>query len=310
MNETTPVVSPGDSLLELCRQTTKELVVVAPFIKVSAFKWLLTHLDPSVRPVCITRWLPSELAAGVSDLEVFDAVVERNGTLWLRQNLHAKYFRGDSFVLIGSANVTGAAMGWSVNANLELLVPIDRSVEGVMGFEELALSRAIRVDRNLYEMFAEASQDWRAVDEGEAESRFVKIPDIDLDHWFPVSRNLDSLYDVYSGNDLDSLPLSTREAATRDLAVLHPPSGLSEEAFRVVIGAVLLTMPVIGVVDRQLMTSQRFGVIRDLLRDQLDLSREDGSRAWQTIIRWFQHFLPNRYSYSRPGYSEIIARID
>ena len=162
MSEAPLVETPGDALLNLCRTTLAEFVVVAPFIKVSAFRRLLIHLDPGVKPVCITRWLPTELAAGVSDLEVFDAVMERDGLLWLRQNLHAKYFRGDSFVLVGSANVTGAAMGWSTNSNLELLVPIDRSVKGIVGFEELALDRAVQVDRNLYDMFIQASHDWPA----------------------------------------------------------------------------------------------------------------------------------------------------
>ena len=283
MSEAPPVDSPGDALLSLCRQTSSELVVIAPFIKVSAFRRLLTHLDPSVKLVCITRWLPTELSAGVSDLEVFDAVVERHGMLWLRQNLHAKYFRGDSFVLVGSANVTGAALGWSANANLELLVPIDRSMKGVVRFEELALSRAVRVDRNLYKMFIEASHDWPASDHQEVAAPSVRMSDVDLNLWFPISRNPNLLHDVYSGHGFEALPLSTQEAATQDLAVLHPPSGLSEQAFRTVIGAVLLTMPVIDAVDQQLATPQRFGLVRDFLRDYLGLSRYEASRTCRRL---------------------------
>ena len=136
------------------------------------------------------------------------------------------------------------------------------------------------------------------------------MSNVDLNYWCPISRNPSVLYDVYRGRDLESLPLSTQEAAIRDLAVLHPPTGLSKEAFRTVIGAVLLTMPAIHAVDQQLATPQRFGLVRDFLRDYLGLSKYEASRTWQTIIRWYRYFLPERYSYSRPSYSEIITRID
>lgn len=39
----------------------------------------------------------------------------------LHPSLHAKFYRIDDVVLIGSANLTSSAMGWSQQPNLEIL---------------------------------------------------------------------------------------------------------------------------------------------------------------------------------------------
>lgn len=302
--------TPGDALLDLCRNSRQDLVLAAPFIKVGALERLLTCVDEDVSPVCITRWRPAEIAAGVSDLDVFSILTERNGNLWLRQDLHAKYFRGDENVLVGSANLTAAALGWSTSPNFELLLAVDRNTEGVADFERVALRGAVEVDHDLYEAFAAAAQDWatpKSPDEVDllppSESATV-----DLSRWLPALRRPGDLYAVYQTPVSDDIPAATREAGSRDLAVLQPPIGLSEEAFNRAIGAALLSLPVMSLIDRHVASPQRFGAIRDLLKDRLDLTHDDASRTWQTLIRWLRHFLPDRYEYSRPRHSEIISR--
>ena len=65
--------SPGKKLIELCRGTSKEVMLVAPFIKIAALSKLLQSLPNELISVrCVTRWHPEEILAGVSDLEVFD----------------------------------------------------------------------------------------------------------------------------------------------------------------------------------------------------------------------------------------------
>ena len=55
----------------------------------------------------MTRWLPREIAAGVSDPEILDVLEERgNFTLTLVDNLHAKIYVADENCLVGSSNVT------------------------------------------------------------------------------------------------------------------------------------------------------------------------------------------------------------
>lgn len=104
----------GTELSNLCAEANKEVLLAAPFIKVSVLEKLMNKISPDVSLRCITRWFPEEIVAGVSDLEVWSLIQQRsNSSLWLRPDLHAKYYRADQRCLVGSANLTGKALGWS-----------------------------------------------------------------------------------------------------------------------------------------------------------------------------------------------------
>ena len=301
----------GNRLVDLCRQATQEIVLIAPFIKAKALDRILGSLDAGVSLFCVTRWLPSEIASGASDLEVFEIVKDHHGSLWLLQNLHAKYYRSDERVLIGSANLTNSALGWTSDPNLEILVRVDNTTCDTTEFEEYILSESIEVDLDLYKSMVAASENWPspdieyALDDTAVLEDRPESPTI----WVPTSRFPANLYKVYKDRNSDDLPRQTREAGLRDLFVLQPPSGLDEELFNLTIGISLLTMPVFDLIDDQVVTSQRFGAMRDLIKQRCNLTNDEASRAWQTLIRWIRHFLPDRYEYTRPQHSERIVKI-
>src|SRR3546814_15701150 len=84
---------------------------------------LLGAIPDDIAVTCVTRWRPDEIAAGVSDLEVFDLIRARaSGTLLLQPHLHAKLYRTGDRRLLGSANISGRALGWHEPANLEILL--------------------------------------------------------------------------------------------------------------------------------------------------------------------------------------------
>lgn len=300
----------GDRLVKLCGQATQEVVLIAPFIKAEALNRTLQSLGADVSLLCVTRWLPSEIASGYSDLEIFEIVRTYHGSLWLRQNLHAKYYRSDERVLIGSANLTNSALSWTSDPNLEILVPIDNSTYDTRKFEEHVLSEAIEVNLDLYESMTAASESWPNLDiEYKLDDTvFPQDHPESLRIWVPISRFPTNLYKVYKDMNSDDLPELTREAGLRDLFVLQPPSGLDEELFNQTIGIILLTMPVFDLIDHQVATSQRFGAMRDMLRQKCEFTNDEASRAWQTLIRWIRHFLPDRYEYTRPKHSERITK--
>src|ERR1022692_1775427 len=128
------VTSLGDQVTELIAGATSSVVIVAPFIKRAPLERLLEAVAPEIALSCYTRWRPDEIAAGVSDLEVWPLLRARNGTLRLRYDLHAKVFQADGLCLVGSANVTLAALGWAPAANLELLVPVSADDEVLAAF--------------------------------------------------------------------------------------------------------------------------------------------------------------------------------
>ena len=303
---------PGSALLNLCQGTTQELVLAAPFMKIGVIEPLLLALSDDVRLTCITRWHLSDIVTGVSDLEIYGAVKQHGGQLWLRQDLHAKYYRGDHVILLGSANLTAAGLGWTTKPNLELLVPVAPNVDEVAHFEEVALANAVRVDDDLYQTMLAATRELGDLHSG----AFVEPLPVMQSHatplslWIPSTRDPACLYPVYQDAESDDLPPAVSEAGKQDLAVMRLPPGLPKNAFEKAVGVALLPLPVINLIDREVIVSQRFGTIRTLLQERLGLSQDEAARAWQTLIRWLRYFLPDRYEYSRPRHSEIITRTD
>lgn len=149
----------GTELSKLCAEADKELLLVAPFIKASVIERLLDKISPAVSLKCITRWFPEEIVAGVSDLEVWNLIQNLpNSSLWLRPDLHAKYYRADNRCLIGSANLTGKALGWSNCPNLELLVNLSADEPAIKTFEIELLKACVQVDECLFEQMSLAVQ--------------------------------------------------------------------------------------------------------------------------------------------------------
>ena len=149
----------GTKLSNLCAEAKREVLLVAPFIKASVLERLLNEIHSDVCLKCITRWFPEEIVAGVSDLEVWNLIQSRaNSSLWLRPDLHAKYYRADDRCLVGSANLTGKALGWSNFPNLELLVPLSADEPTVKAFETELLKACIFVTEDLFEQMSLAVQ--------------------------------------------------------------------------------------------------------------------------------------------------------
>ena len=121
MSKTEPV---GVLLLKACASARRQLVVCAPFIKAAVIERVMRATNEEVVIEVFTRWRPDEIAANVSDTQVLSLVANRGGSVYLCDRLHAKYVRFDERALIGSANLTSAALGWSASPNLELLIEV------------------------------------------------------------------------------------------------------------------------------------------------------------------------------------------
>lgn len=205
------------------------VVLVAPFIKVPIFRAALAAIPSEVTDVkCITRWSAEEVAAGVSDPEIFDAAgADGRPTLLLCHSLHAKLYVSDGRCLVGSANLTGKATGKAQPANIELLVEADADhvevaallrqllAESTPATPEIAASvRAqakLLVANHLAPILVEAENDATA-------------------RWYPATRAPERLYRVYLG-DPSGCPAAVLEGALGDLAHLDLPPGLDMKQF-------------------------------------------------------------------------------
>lgn len=299
-----------DRLEAHCSTAAEELLLVAPFVKQPVLHRLLDATSPSTPVRIVTRWLPQEIAAGVSDIEVWDEVVARPATsLHLRHGLHAKLYRADGRCLVGSANLTGAAVGTSSAPNLELLVAVDADEPGLHEFERELFDGAVVVDADIVDVTRAAVKELPAfvvLDEpSETTPSSAEGAGGRLDRWLPRSRQPDDLFIAYTGR-IEALSRVSTSTAKADLAVLRLPAGLDERAFRALVGAMLLRMPMVRALDAFVVEPRRFGEVRDFLAAR----RGDAgsSDAWQVLFRWLMHFASDRYEYRRPRHSEIIVR--
>lgn len=128
----------GDLLFELLPNSSC-LTIVAPFITMHGMSAILTRLPETASCDVFTRWIPAEVASGVSDPRVLRPVSDRSGEVRLHTRLHAKAFILADRALVGSMNVTAPALGVGNASNLELLVEIEADHPNLM-----SLMRALR----------------------------------------------------------------------------------------------------------------------------------------------------------------------
>lgn len=311
----------GDLLLNLCRAASSEVILAAPFIKRDTLSRIVSAVPDGVTIRCVTRWIPYEVAAGVSDVEVWPLLNHRpNSSLWLRQDLHAKYYRIDNDDVVGSANISNAALGWSNHPNLELLLLYRAGLTEASGFESALWKACVQVNQDIYECVKTAASALEPyLPKPELDNRETSIfkedddlesvsPNTDRGSWTPLSRHPEQLFKLYSGES-SSLTEAALVSASQDLKYLAIPLGLNEEAFNKVVGAMLLQQYVVQQVDSFVITPQRFGAVSAFLRS-LDRSYrpEDSKAEWQLLMRWLLWFLPERYERTVPRHSEVFAR--
>lgn len=289
-----PVAVLGSMLEESVAKASKEVVLVAPFIKAQALRRVLAQVPETVTSIlCVTRWLPEDIADGVCDLDIFDVLnATGRGKLHIHPNLHAKYFRCDDECLVGSANLTRKALGWSTPANIEIMIPVPAKT--LETWEERLIRTSIEVTPEIRDQIgAEAerlksSRKARRVPEVETES--------DVSTWFPSCPRPDLLYAVYSGADNSLMLGTTHDYAERDLVVLAPPTGLSEDLFNQHIRTTLLNVPLIEKISQfcevGLTDAKAVEMIIELNESDAEIRPQD---RWSTFKGWMIHFFPDIY---------------
>lgn len=322
----------GEHLIDMARGATEEVLLVAPYIKEGTLKRIFSPISGECSVRVVTCWNLRAVAAGASDLGVWELVRDReNHVLELCPSLHAKYYRFDDICVVGSANLTGAALGLTGKPNLELLMRV--SPAATEEFEE-ELEDCVAVTESMYSRYQKLldqyedthpeivrSSDTYSVgpesvrpgkERGEVRGSGERSQDIrsrSPEWWIPKLRHPEDLYRVYAENS-EHLTTATRKHGSYDLRHFDLPEGLEEGAFEVEIRWQLLQKPVVQEVDALVSESKRFGAVRDHLRT-LPCAQNDGfdpTDAWQAIMRWLLYFFDDRYRRHEANYSEIFVR--
>lgn len=296
------MTQPGDALMTLAASSRREFVMCAPFAKLAVVSRVMSAVPSGVDVALYTRWRPEEVAAGISDTGVLQVLHDRGGAVYLHDRLHAKFFRTESAVLLGSANLTATALGWSFSPNIELLVESTRD-------------RIVDVENCLSTQSTEATAEMaREVDEiakllpgvPTAPELLGPAPE-SAAIWVPHLRMPSDLYTAYSRGP-NSLTSRSAPAAAVDLAALDLPMGLDRVEFQVLVGHRMRQQVLLQKLDRFLETPRRFGEVRDELARLTGCDREQAEDAWQTTMRWMLEFLPHRYLREVKRHSEIFSR--
>ena len=273
---------PGDALIGLC-SGAQHLIIAAPYIKADALAKVLANVSPTASLICVTRWNPHDLAAGVSDTECRTLVLERGGSFRLHPSLHAKYYSMDNSVLIGSANLTFAAMGWSPHPNLEILCP-PRDDFDAETFQRLLLEGAREIDDVEFAR-------WESIVKLNTEVKStVADAQPQLETWRPTTRDPRHLELVYRGRENSIASFDEQRAAKRDIQALLIPPGLTDPQVRVWVSACLLAAPftntVIHLYDMEVSEASR------LLAEKYGLGLIEARRDMETVQTWIAFLTP------------------
>lgn len=300
--QTFDVEDPGRAILGVAEAAEVSLLLVSPFVKVGSLIRVLESASPAVTVRVITRWHLAEIIAGVSDLEVWPVLRERGAQLRLRRRLHAKMYLSEVEAVAGSANLTGAALGWSRDPNDEVVVPVDPASDAqYRAYAERLWNESIPVDDTVHQLFtAQASALQLDLDQQPEPQDGLSGA------WTPRSRDPTDVVSYYVG-DLQRLTPGATVAARADLQALETPVGLSRDSLHVHVSLQLIQHPLVRELEQHLQIEQRFGDALRIVRDWSGQDREDGARTLQTMMRWLLYFQPTRWSYRKANYSEIFT---
>ena len=268
---------PGNALSNLC-SGARHLVIAAPYIKADALATVLADVSPEASLFCITRWNPQDIAVGASDTECRTIVTERGGSFRLHPSLHAKFYQIDDAVLIGSANLTSSAMGWSPRSSLEILCRPGDDFDA-LAFQQELLGHAREISDKEF-------AHWEAITQINAQSHLTINLDGQplFDAWRPATRDPRHLELAYRGREGEIASFDERRAARRDIEALLIPPGLTDKQVRSWASACLLAAPFTNTVIR-LQNMEAPHVSRSLA-DTYDLSVTEARRDMETVRSW------------------------
>lgn len=274
---------PGEILEGYCAGAQR-LVLVAPYIKADALTRVLARVDHGTSLLCVTRWNPHDLATGVSDSQCRSIVKEFGGSFRLHPTLHAKYYQIDDIVLIGSANLTSSAMGWSTQPNLEILCHVGSDFDAYSFQQELL--------KEAREVSDEEFLQWESIVKISAQSHrgIISSPPM-LEYWRPSTREPRHLELSYQGKEEDIASLDEQMAARRDLQTLLIPQGLSGEEVRMWALTCLLAAPFTNAVIRLQDSEDVTGSAR-MLAQIYDLGLTAARRDMETVQNWLAYLTP------------------
>lgn len=282
--------------------------IISPFIQRETIERVLPNDGSDT--IIITRWRREDLASGVSDPHVFEFCEAHGYTLKCNSRLHAKVYSWDlEIALVGSANLTGAAMETGASTNIEVLTDsLELPVE-----TQLKLRRAEKDSRLVTEAGYEAAVEISEETTGQPESE-QEVIDIGGQPEFqtsqlPTTEDPDIIVSVLTdsgGNILADLPEPLRRCVLHDITSYSfgELEGRPENEVREGMQQRFEAHPFIKEIIRNMDPDIYFGEMKELVQDKcLDVptpSRRELTDDVQLLYTWFRQVSPDRFEHDVP----------
>ena len=285
------------------------VLLVSPSIRFGALEKIMNVIPDSVRELdCVTRWTPNDLGRRLCDLEVFNLLANRKGArLWNREDLHAKFVRGDDRCLVGSGDLTFAALGWNLPFNCELKIEVPSHFPGLGEWEKALFAGSHLVTSRSNGDLIEKTKT-TTTPQPPHRSNKVDQKKNHCCYWIPQCPRPEKLYRIYAGLiDISEMASTTYELARRDLHDLDPPLGHTPEInFNSIIASRLMETSIF----KNIISLSRSG-ISDYHATQVIISLIDEScgikpeNAWERIRLWILHFFS--YEFRTESHQEVLV---
>ena len=276
----------GARIRALFEDTNGGVAVIAPFIKTDALRSLLEVIPSGSHIRCVSRWLPREIAAGVSDPEILDLLEARgNFSLSLVDRLHAKLYIAGDRCLAGSANVTLAGLGEGNDySNIEILVETTIDDPGIAA----ALEEITQAERPATRNMAQTA---RLLADSLANSVTSAVsPEAP---WFPGSRRPEHAYRFYT-QPPNGYVGAADQVLLADLAGSNLQPGLYEEEFRRAVRSLLSIIPIAETLlesgEDMTFTRADASMYLETIASE-DFSAND---LWNAFVNWMAYFFPDK----------------
>jgi len=267
------------------KKAKNEVFIAAPYVKKGIVKELEFPRELAGKSTFVCRWKLDDIMSGATDIEIYPLLKEQGIRVLLHPSLHAKYYRFDNRILMGSANLTSNGLINDDTGSLEALTLLVKN-QATIKFESKIVQESIEVYDELY-------SDYLAI----LDSNSISEQFNEVDFFWPNFSSLEEAWSIFN-QDNSSIRL-------RPLAI---PSNLEKTKFKGYMKIRLMEFNNIQRIEKFLesgLNGRRFGEVRALIRD-IDQSIDDTS-AWQCLMSLLLDLFPERYDYFRPNYTEIIV---
>lgn len=288
-----------------------EVVVVSPYIKKETTKWVLSLINPRAKIQVLTRANLQDFIHGASDIESWQEIWKKGGKVFIEQNLHAKYYRFDDVVLIGSANLTEKGLNRCRDPNIELLCVMDYD-NGIEKIERGFFSNRTAIAEDQFNELKEVVDNYRAKEVINSldlqlkkltkfyEMRFqeVKLPD----EWCFKTKKPSNLWKFCEKpSDLDQI---SQQCAAHDLNAMRilPWDGMLRDEFYRLISARLHNWGLLNKLNYYFdnnQTKDRPYLSYGFIQKNLGLQRDSRENAYigtvNAFFDWMIEFFPEVY---------------